>query len=174
MKSKLFFIGLTLFLFNCKSAIDKNIKEDKIIEINYYDNGFIKSIGQIDSTYYTKAARVGFWCEFYENGKLKSAGEFKTSSYVNCCIAGPCNIIYCYKTGNWCYYFENGNLKAKGVYEIKSKWINTSCDGGDEINFGFVTKSWIFYDKKGSQINPSENDIKEIEDSGIINEFDMI
>jgi len=170
-----YLIILTAFiLFGCKST---KIVSETIVrktEMEFYESGLLKSIGQIDSDFLSKAARIGLWTEFYENGKLKETGEYKTDSYVNCCIAGPCDIIYSYKIGEWNYYHENGQLRAKGIYKIDKKHIETTCEGGDEINIGFLNENWKFYDKNGTEIRPTEKKIKEIEESGIVDEFDVM
>ena len=142
--------------------------------MEFYENGFLKSIGQIDSDYLSKAARIGLWSEFYENGKLKETGEYVADTYTNCCIAGPCDMVYSYKVGEWSYFYENGQLKALGVYRIDKKHIDTSCEGGDEINFGFFNDSWKFYNKNGIEIKPTEKELKEMEENGIIDEFDVM
>ena len=132
-----FYILILLFVFSCKStkiASESNTESESLSkknEMEFYENGFLKSIGQIDSDFLSKAARIGLWSEFYENGKLKETGEYKTDSYVNCCFAGPCDIIYSYKIGEWNYYHENGQLRAKGIYKIDKKHIETTCEGGE-------------------------------------------
>ncbi|MDY7393726.1 hypothetical protein UMM65_00590 [Aureibaculum sp. 2210JD6-5] len=163
-------------LFSCKSTkiVSESEQNSKKTEMVFYENGLLKSIGQIDSDFLSKAARIGLWSEFYENGKLKETGEYKTDSYVNCCIAGPCDIIYSYKIGEWNYYHENGQLKAKGIYIIDKKQIETTCEGGDEINIGFLNENWKFYDKNGTEIKPTEKQIQEIEESGNVDEFDVM
>ncbi|WP_142785695.1 toxin-antitoxin system YwqK family antitoxin [Changchengzhania lutea] len=170
-----FYILILVCLYSCKSTklVSESESISKKTELEFYENGFLKSIGQIDSDYLTKAARFGLWSQFYENGKLKETGEYKTDSYVNCCTAGPCGIIYSYKIGEWNYYYPNGKLKSKGVYRIGEKNIVTSCEGGDEINFGFVTDEWIFYDSEGKKIKPTKKDIIDIEKSSYLNEADM-
>ena len=171
-----FYILIFVCLLSCKSTkiVSESESISKKIEIEFYENGLLKSIGQIDSDFLSKAARIGLWSEFYENGKLKETGEYKTDSYVNCCIAGPCDIIYSYKIGEWNYYHENGQLRAKGIYKIDKKHIETTCEGGDEINVGFLNENWKFYDKNGTEIKPAEKEIKEIEESGIVDEFDVM
>src|SRR5690606_32301202 len=106
---KTFIYILIVFMFlGCKTkkhvsdeTLDKYVKEiDELhseyvknsFKVEFYDNGFTKSIGKINPEFLTNAARIGLWSEFYENGKLKETGEYKTDSYVNCCIAGPCDI----------------------------------------------------------------------------------
>ena len=58
--------------------------------------------------------------------------------------------------------------------KIDKKHIETTCEGGDEINIGFLNENWKFYDKNGTQIKPTEKEIKEIEESGIVDEFDVM
>ena len=142
--------------------------------MEFYENGILKSIGQIDSDFLSKAARIGLWSEFYENGKLKESGEYKTDFYTNCCIAGPCSVAYSYKVGEWNYFHRNGQVKAKGTYRIDKKHIDTSCKGGDEINFGFLNDSWEFYDQNGIEINPTKKELKIMEENGIMDEFDVM
>jgi antitoxin component YwqK of YwqJK toxin-antitoxin module len=161
-------------LFGCKSTKIASEPNSRKTEMEFYKNGLLKNIGQIDSNYLSKAARIGSWSAFYENGKLKETGEYKTDTYVNCCIAGPCDIIYSYKFGEWNYYHENGQLRAKGIYKIDKKHIETTCEGGDEINSGFLNENWKFYDKKGIEIKLTEKEIKEIEKNGIVDEFDFM
>lgn len=186
-----FIYFLTLFIiFGCKTNrvvtnknLDTYVKEldqlqseyiENSFKIEFYNNGFTKSIGKINPDFLSNAARIGVWSEFYENGKLKETGEYKTDSYVNCCFTGPCDVIYSYKFGEWNYYHDNGKLRAKGVYRIDKKHIDTSCKGGDEINIGFLNKNWKFYDKTGTEITPTEKEIQEIQESGIVSEFDEL
>ncbi len=168
------YIFITVLLFGCKSIPIEKEHIDKRTEIDFYETGFIKSIGLIDSNDFSKAARIGLWTEFYDNGKLKETGEYKNSTYVNCCIAGPCDITYSYKVGEWKYFHENGQLKAQGVYKIDKKHIDTTCEGGDEIYVGYLNAGWEFYNKDGTQMTPTDKEIKEIEESGIIDEFDLL
>ncbi len=93
-------------------------------------------------------------------------------TYTQCCTGGICDGFYSYKYGEWNYYHDNGKLKAKGKYRIGKKYKETSCEGGDKINFGFVTDSWNFYDNNGKEIEPTEKDIAEIEKSSFIDEWD--
>ena len=189
MKTSFYFLIVLIFL-GCKTkkivsdeTLDEYAKElDKLhseyeknsFQVEFYDNGFAKRIGKINPDFLSNAARIGIWSEFYENGKLKETGEYKADSYVNCCIAGPCDIIYSYKIGEWKYYHENGQLKAKGIYRIDKKHIETTCEGGDEINIGFLNENWKFYDKNGTEIKLTEKEVKEIEESGIVDEFDVM
>jgi len=138
MKTLIYILIAFMFL-GCKTkkyvsdeTLDKYVKElDELhseyvknsFQIKFYGNGFTKSIGKINPDFFSNAARIGLWSEFYENGRLKESGEYKTDSYVNCCIAGPCDIIYSYKIGEWNYYHENGQLRAKGIYKIDKKHI---------------------------------------------------
>ena len=100
-------------------------------------------------------------------------GNYKLDTYKQCCVSGFCDGYYSYKYGEWKYYHENGKLKAKGTYRIGKKHKKTSCEGGDEINFGYVTNNWKFYDVDGNEIKPSEKDILEIENSSYLDEFEM-
>ena len=168
------YILIFLVLGSCKAVqIEADSPKTNPV-VDYYKTGQIKSIGNIDDffkEYYNY--RIGFWNEFYENGKLKSSGNYNLDTYTQCCTGGICSGFYSYKYGEWNYYYDNGNLKAKGKYRIGKKHKETSCEGGDEINFGFVTDSWIFYDKDGNKIIPTEKDISEIEKSSFIDEWDM-
>jgi hypothetical protein len=116
---------------------------------------------------------MGYWHAFYENGQLKSSGSYKLDTFIQCCYDGPCDWYYSYKHGEWKYYYDNGKLKAKGTYQIIKKQEDTSCQDGDQINFGTVTDSWQFYDREGTQITPNKNDIAEIEITGIIYGWEM-
>ena len=58
-------------IFGCKSTKIVSEPNSRKTEMEFYKNGLLKSIGQIDSNYLSKAARIGLWSEFYENGKLK-------------------------------------------------------------------------------------------------------
>ncbi len=173
MKSSFFLFSLILFL-SCKtSSIEVNhLKENEITL--FYDTREVKNIGVIDAFHKEyNNFRVGFWKEFHKNGKLKSEGNYKLDTYKQCCVSGFCDGYYSYKYGEWKYYHENGNLKAKGTYRIGKKYKKTSCEGGDEINFGYVTNNWNFYDTNGNEMKPSEKDILEIENSSYLDEFDM-
>ena len=141
-------------------------------KVIYYPNGKIKSVGNTDD--FTKEFRIGYWNEFYENGQLKESGNYNLDTYKECCTAGICDGYYSYKIGEWLYYYENGKLKAKGTYKIGKKAKNTNCGINAEINFGYVTESWIFYDSNGNQIKPNSDNINEIEKSSYINQFDMV
>ncbi|MDP2160197.1 MAG: hypothetical protein Q8K02_06925 [Flavobacterium sp.] len=140
-------------------------------KVEYYQNGKIKSVTNTDIL---TGLRIGFWNEFYENGQLKESGNYKLDSYKQCCTAGLCDEFYSYKFGEWLYYHQNGKLKAKGIYKIGTKNRNTSCEGGAEINFGFVTDNWKFYDENGNEIKPNSNEINEIEKSSYITEWDLL
>ncbi|WP_210489515.1 hypothetical protein [Rufibacter aurantiacus] len=109
----------------------------------------------------------------FGNGQLKENGNYNTDTYTTCCIHGFCPIRYHYKTGKWVYFHPNGQVRAKGTYRVGKKHIETSCEDGAEINFGFVTNRWKFYDSKGNEIKPNERLIKEIEESGYFDEFSM-
>ena len=140
----------------------------------YYDSGQLKSIGPVAEEHREFSEyRIGYWHEFYENGQLKSSGNYKLDTFIQCCYDGPCDWYYSYKYGEWKYYYDNGKLKAKGTYQIIKKQEDTSCQGGDQINFGTVTDSWQFYDREGKQITPNKNDIAEIEITGIIYGWEM-
>ncbi|GGK35790.1 hypothetical protein GCM10007962_32660 [Yeosuana aromativorans] len=168
-----FYILILAVLFGCKSTKIVSEPITKKTEMEFFDNGLLKSIGQIDSDFLSKSARIGLWSEFYENGKLKETGEYVADTYTNCCTGGLCDMVYSYKIGDWSYFYNNGQLKAKGTYKTGKKHINTSCEGGDEINFGFLNDSWKFYDKYGTEINPTEKELEEMDNNGIIDEFDV-
>ena len=163
-----------VFFVSCKTSRAEVEYLNKTEISEYYDSGEIKSVGSIDAFHKEyNNFRVGFWREFYKNGNLKSEGNYKLDTYKQCCTGGICDGYYSYKYGEWKYYFENGNLKAKGTYRIGKKHKKTSCEGGDEINFGYITNSWIFYDIKSNEIKPSDKDILEIENSSYLDQFDM-
>ncbi|WP_457619016.1 toxin-antitoxin system YwqK family antitoxin [Lutibacter sp.] len=172
---KIIYILILLISISCKTIqIESKLQKTNTIT-EYYENGKIKSVGNIDD--FNKEFnnyRIGLWNEFYENGKLKSSGNYKLGTYEQCCTGGLCDGYYSYKIGEWIYFYENGKLKAKGTYRIGKKHKETSCEGGDEINFGFVTENWEFYDKNRKKISPTENDINEIEKSSFLDEWDMM
>lgn len=166
------YILLIFCLLSCSSS-KANYELVKInTKVIYYPNGKIKSIGNTDD--FTKEYRIGHWNEFYENGQLKESGYYNLETYQECCISGICDAYYSYKIGEWLYYHENGKLKAKGTYRIGKKLKKTNCGNNVEINFGYVTKSWLFFDKEGNQITSNSDDISEIEKSSYINQFDIM
>lgn len=174
LKLKIYILIFSCF-FSCKTIQNEPElpKTNSITE--YYESGEIKSIGAIDEFHKEfNNYRIGFWKEFYRNGILKASGNYKLDTYTQCCTAGICDGFYSYKYGEWKYYYDNGKLKAKGTYRIGKKYKETSCEGGDEINFGFVTDSWNFYDNNGKEIEPDEKDINEIEKSSFLDEWDMM
>jgi antitoxin component YwqK of YwqJK toxin-antitoxin module len=179
----IFYLLFFIFFISCKSA--KN--DSEIVDINthveYFENGKVKSVGNVfieksDSLTYkyfkdSYKPRIGFWNEFYENGKLKASGNYKLDTYRECGVV-PFDVNYSYKIGEWIYFYDNGNLKAKGIYRIGKKNRKTNCEGGYDIKVGYVTGDWKFYDKNGKEIKPTINDIKEIEESSYISEWDML
>ena len=166
---------LTFLLFvSCKTTQTKLELLEKNIATEYYDSGEIKSVGTIEDFHKEyNNYRIGFWREFYRDGMLKESGNYKLDTYTQCCTGGICDGFYSYKFGEWSYYHQNGKLKAKGKYRIGKKYIKTSCEGGDEINFGFVSDNWKFYDENGNEITPTKNDIAEIEKTSILDEWNM-
>ncbi len=60
--------------------------------------------------------------------------------------------FYNYKIGIWTYYFNNGRIRAVGEYVTTNLHIDTSCEGGDNLIFGVMTKNWKFYDKNDKPI----------------------
>ena len=163
-----------VFFVSCKTSKTEVEYLNKTQISEYYDSGEIKSIGAIDDFHKEfNNFRVGFWREFYKNGNLKSEGNYKLDTYKQCCTGGICDGYYSYKYGEWKYYHENGNLKAKGTYRIGKKNKKTNCEEGDEINFGYITNFWIFYDVNGNEIKPSEKEISVIENSSYLDEFEM-
>ena len=163
------------FFLSCKTTQTKSETPIKNTITEYYESGEIKSFGTIDSFHKEyNNYRIGLWKEFYRNGNLKSVGNYKLDTYTQCCTSGICDGFYSYKYGEWTYYYDNGKLKAKGKYRIGKKHKKTSCKGGDEINFGFVTDSWSFYNNSGKEINPTQKDIAEIEKTSILDEWDMM
>ena len=170
MKSTLYILILFI-LFSCKSS-KLSLELTKVnTKVEYYQNGKVKNVVNTDSL---TGLRIGFWNEFYENGQLKESGNYKLDSYKQCCVAGLCDEFYSYKFGEWVYYHQNGKLRAKGIYKIGKKNRNTSCEGGAEINFGFVNENWKFYNENGNEIKPNSNDIAEIEKSSYLTEWDLI
>jgi antitoxin component YwqK of YwqJK toxin-antitoxin module len=158
-------------LIICKSTQLLSQSTSTETRIEYFDNGFVKSIGRTDSNDISKASHIGLWSEFYSTGKLKETGQYQPNSYKNCCFAGPCKIIYSYKIGDWSYYHKNGQLKAMGTYTTKKKHINTSCKGGDEIYYGLLNKTWKFFDEKGNEIELDEKAIKEMEENSYLDQY---
>ena len=173
--NKTIYILIFLIIASCKTVqIESEFPKTNTIT-EYYKSGEIKSVGNIDD--FNKEFnnyRIGFWNEFYKNGKLKSSGNYKLDTYTQCCTSGICDGYYSYKIGEWIYYHDNGKLKARGIYRIGKKHKETSCENGDEINFGFVTENWEFYDKNGMKTTASENDINEIEKSSFLDEWNMM
>ena len=169
-----YYILISVLFFSCKSAKVESELAQTNIKVQYYENGFVKSVGNVEAFFAEHYSyRIGLWSEFHENGKLKASGNYKLDTYVQCCTAGLCDGYYSYKIGEWVYYHNNGNLKAKGIYRIGEKHKETSCEGGDKIKFGFVTDQWKFYDENGAEIKPTKNDIAEIEKSSFLDEWDM-
>jgi len=164
-----------LIIFSLLSCNSLKMNSD-LVKINtkviYYPSGKIKSVGNTDDI--TKEFRIGYWNEFYENGQLKESGNYNLETYEECCTGGICDAYYSYKIGEWIYYHENGKLKAKGTYKIGKKVKNTNCGNNVEINFSYVTETWLFFDNNGNEIKPNADDINEIEKSSYINQFDML
>lgn len=169
-----FCILISILFLSCKSAKVKSELPQTNTKVEYFKNGMVKSIGNFEDFFAKNYSfRIGLWSEFYENGKLKESGNYKLDTYVECCSSGLCDGYYSYKIGEWIYYYDNGQLKAKGTYRIEKKHKKTNCEGGDKINFSFVTDSWKFFDENGKEITPSEKDIAEIEKSSFLDEWDM-
>ena len=104
------------------------------------------------------------WKEYNKSNELKSEGLIKFGTYTNCCFAGPCKLSYLYKQGRWKYFYKSGTLKALGTYETKIANIQTSCsDKGDNVIVQKVAKDWTYFDENGTDIEPSENLILELE-----------
>ncbi|MBF6639854.1 hypothetical protein IVB69_00025 [Flavobacterium sp. J49] len=170
MKLTIYILILFTF-FSCKSSkVDLELTQINT-KVEYYQNGKIKTVVNTDSL---TGLRIGFWNEFYENGQLKESGNYKLDSYKQCCVAGLCDEFYSYKFGEWSYYHLNGKLKAKGIYKIGKKIRNTNCEGGAEINFGFITENWKFYNEEGIEIKPNTSDITEIEKSSYTTQWDLL
>ncbi|MBE0391532.1 hypothetical protein [Flavobacterium sp. PL002] len=170
MKSTLNIITLFI-LFSCKTS-KVNMELTKInTKVEHFQNGNVKNVVNTDSL---SGLRIGFWNEFYENGQLKESGNYKLDSYKQCCVTGLCYEFYSYKFGEWIYYHQNGKTKAKGTYKIGKKNRDTSCENGAEINFGFVTVKWKFYDEENNERHPNARDVTEIEKSSYITEWDLI
>jgi antitoxin component YwqK of YwqJK toxin-antitoxin module len=174
MRNTIYILTLILFV-SCKTVQNKSELPTKSTITEYYESGEIKSVGAVDEFHREfNNYRVGPWKEFYENGNLKAYGNYKLDTYTQCCTGGVCDGFYSFKYGEWNYYYDNGKLKAKGTYRIGKKHKETSCEGGDEIKFGFVTDSWKFYDTNGKEIKPTEKNIAEIEKSSFLDEWDMM
>tara|TARA_B100000795_G_scaffold264965_1_gene246161 strand:+ start:2284 stop:2814 length:531 start_codon:yes stop_codon:yes gene_type:complete len=173
MKITIYILTFLLFV-SCKTVqIETELPKTNTIT-EYYENGQIKSVGNIDEFHKEfNNYRIGFWNEFHANGKLKASGNYKLDTYTQCCTGGICDGFYSYKYGEWIYYYDDGQLKAKGIYQIGKKNKETSCEGGDEINFGFITDSWKFYSNSGKEIKPTKKNIEEIEKSSFLDEWDM-
>lgn len=173
MKIRYYFI-ISICFFSCKSTEIQYDLYKTNTKVEYYDNGKVRSVGNIED-FFAKdyAFRIGLWSEFYRNGSLKESGHYKFDTYIQCCTSGICDGYYSYKIGEWIYYHENGNVKAKGIYRIGKKHKNTSCESGDKINFGYITEDWKFYNVMGKEIKPTRNDIAEIEKSSVLDELDM-
>lgn len=172
MKISPYTVLFLLMAFSCKSAKLESEHVKINTKTNYYENGFVKSVGNLDSELLLRG-KIGLWNEFYENGKLKESGIYKSDFYTDCCTGGLCDMVYSYKVGEWNYYHKNGKLKAKGIYGIGKKNIETSCEGGDEIRFGYITENWKFYDLNGNEIRPTNKQISEIEKSSYSTEWEL-
>lgn len=159
-----------LWLVSCKSSFNEvgSLKIEPFTE--HYKSGSVKNSGAIVILGDAKL-RKGDWKEYYENGQLKENGKYQLDTYTTCCTAGPCPVYYSYKIGDWTYFHDNGNTKAIGTYKMGKKHIDTTCEGGDRINFGYVTEKWKFYDINGKVMKPNEELIKEIEASGYMDEY---
>jgi hypothetical protein len=173
MKNSLYSLCF-LCILSCKSTIIgyDSLKESPFREL--FNNGNVKRVGTIyiPNEYYKQTElRTGNWKEYFENGQLKESGKYALSTYTTCCTGGTCPVYYSYKLGDWIYFHDNGQLRAKGKYRIREKQIDTTCDGGDKIHFGYVTDTWNFFDRDGKEITPSGELIKEIEASSYIDEY---
>jgi antitoxin component YwqK of YwqJK toxin-antitoxin module len=168
----LIYVLFIFFLLSCSSSKTNSELFKTNTKVIYYQSGKIKSVGNTDD--FTKNFRIGYWNEFYENGQLKESGNYNLETYKECCTSGICDGYYSYKIGEWLYYHENGKIKAKGTYRIGKKIKKTNCETKAEINFGYVTEYWFFYDKSGNETKPNSDDINEIEKSSYIDQFDML
>jgi len=173
MRILLYSLSLLCFL-SCKSAKtgSDSLKESPFSEA--YKNGNVKRVGTIyipNENYSKSELRTGYWKEYFENGQLKESGNYALSTYVTCCTSGTCPVYYSYKIGSWTYFHENGQINAKGTYKIGKKRIDTTCEGGDKIHFGYVTEKWKFYNKDSKEIKPSSEMIKEIEATSYVDEY---
>lgn len=169
----LLFIGLIVSCSTKKKTLETSSSIKGVLR---YDTGELKAEGYFDKKNYELDTKLpeGKWSFYYKSGKIKSTGEYKIGYYTNCCTGGVCEMPYSYKVGEWKYYYANNKLKAKGNLSLSKKKIKTSCEGGDEINFGRVNKNWIFYDFYGNNIKPTTKQIEEIEKTSIIDYWDTI
>jgi len=122
---------------------------------DYHESGEIKGFGRyaIDNCDQVSNLKIGEWTEYYENSQIKSKGEYCISTYIQCCFGGYCRQYINYKKGNWKYYYSNGELKATGNYDNNTKHINTSCEGGDTLQFHEISEDkWKCFDESGSNI----------------------
>ena len=169
-----YLIFFIFIFFSCKISTSISELPSTNTKVEYFGNGYVKSIGNVEDFFLKENSfRIGFWSEFYENGKLKESGNYKLDTYVECCTNGYCPGFYSYKVGDWVYYHDNGELKARGVYRIGKISKETNC-GSDEINFGFVTPKWKFFNKDGDEIIPTEFDILEIEKTSYLDQWSML
>lgn len=106
-----------------------------------YKSGIIKSEGKyaITDDSLLSNLKSGNWKGYYDNGQLKSEGGYKVSSYLNCCIDGPCREYYSYKDGLWKYFNEKGGVEYEVEFLPTHLHVNTTCDGGDSLIFGLIS-----------------------------------
>lgn len=89
--------------------------------------------------------KTGYWKEYYANGQVRSEGIYKVSSYLNCCMSGPCRQYYSYRDGLWKYYLEDGTIAYELEFKPSRLHVNTNCEGGDTLIFGLITSVPLKY-----------------------------
>lgn len=144
------------------------------IVTEYYKSGEVRGTGSVDFHHIEYAYyRNGIWKEYYQTGQLKATGSYELSTYEHCCIVGPCELNYSYRSGPWIFYHENGQVYARGTYKQGRKHLDTTCKGGDDIDFGFITDEWEFFDNSGVLYSPTDSEISLLQQSGFIDESEM-
>lgn len=145
MLPNLFYKISFLFLIFFQSFID--IKVQKTYEINYFENGHVKSHGWKDN-----GKKVEYWKYYYPTGILKSEGH-----YIN-------NI----KNKYWFYYETNGKKTKEGHYinGKKENWwsfynnqgkLSSKCQYIQDKKNGYCI---IYLNEKPIKALYFENDIK--------------
>ena len=139
---------IVCMLIGCKSSIPDPNTED-ISNQGLLVEDLQKDLEEVSEEIREAKEKERMWMDYYESGSMKSIGKYELDTYTNCCFAGPCEQPYSYKVGLWIYYHENGKVAAEGRYEVREKHIPTSCQGGDEINYGYTNDTWKFFDENG-------------------------
>ncbi|MGB1207358.1 MAG: hypothetical protein ACPG5B_17050 [Chitinophagales bacterium] len=141
-----------------------------------YDNQSIMGEGKItiSNNEEINHLKIGKWLTYYENGQIKTKGKYEIGKYIQCCCDGPCRQYYNYKSGMWKYFYPNGKLLAKGKYDIKSLHLNTSCEGGAELNFGIINDSWKFYNEENQEIAANDSiriELEKVNDDSFVGSY---